>query len=290
MKNVAFLCCQSTIPGSPVRRPDAYEHDLTMDAFRPAFEDRGIAITEICWDDQSADWAAFDAAIIGTTWDYWDDNDLFLQTLDSIEKLTPLFNSAATVRKNSNKQYLKELAASGTKLIPTQWIDTPTVTNVEAAFDSLQCSDMVIKQQVGAGAGGQYRLKPGDPIPELTQPMMAQPFLNSILTEGEISLIYVDGQFSHALIKRAIEGDYRIQSIYGGTEEVTSPSDDDLAAASAVLGALDEIPLYARVDMLRAETGELYLMELELIEPYLYPVQGPELGRMFAEAVARRLA
>lgn len=289
MKNIAFLCCQTTISGSTNRRSDAHEHDLTLDAFRPELKQRGIEITEMCWDNPNADWAAFDAVIIGTAWDYWDRHDLFLQTLDSINNSTKLFNSPKLVRWNSNKQYLKELAQSSAKLIPTQWIDEPSVPNIEAAFESLQSDDIVLKRQVGAGADGQHRLTRGETIPELKLPMMAQPFLPSIQTEGELSLIFIDGEFSHALIKRAIEGDYRIQSMYGGTEEATNPGDDDLAQARQVLEALDEMPLYARVDMLRADSGELYLMELELIEPYLYPIQGPNLGRLIAEAIERRL-
>ena len=119
--------------------------------------------------------------------------------------------------------------------------------------------------------------------------MMVQPFLPMIQQEGELSFIFVDGQFSHALMKRAKPGDYRIQSSYGGIEEAIEPSADDMAAAHAILGTLDEMPLYARVDMLRDEDGALLLMELELIEPYLYPEQGPNLGRLMARAVAGRL-
>ena len=290
MKNIAFLCCQTTISGSAIRRSDAHEHDHTLAAFRPELRQRDIVITEVCWDDANVDWSAFDAVIIGTTWDYWDRHDLFLETLDSIEKSTKLFNSSAMVRWNSNKQYLKELAESGTNLIPTQWIDEPSASNIEAAFELLDSDDIVVKRQVGAGADGQHRLTRGEAIPELTSPMMVQPFFPSIQTEGELSMIYIDGEYSHALIKRAVNGDYRIQSMYGGTEEATTPNDDDLTQARHVLNSLDEMPLYARVDMLRADSGSLYLMELELIEPYLYPIQGPDLGRLMAEAIERRLS
>ena len=91
-------------------------------------------------------------------------------------------------------------------------------------------------------------------------------------------------------MKTAKAGDYRIQSTYGGRETPITPSDTDLAEAQAVLATLDETPLYARVDMLRGADGRLLLMELELIEPYLYPLEGPELGPMMADAVARRLS
>jgi len=289
MKHIAYLCSQVTIPGSPNRRSDAFEHDRTMEALRPEFEKRKLEIREVCWDDAEADWGEFDAVIIGTAWDYWDRDDQFLATLDLIESKTQLFNSAKLVRWNSNKQYLKELATKGARLIPTLWIESPGESEIRSAFDTLECDDMVLKRQVGAGAEGQHRLQKDGSVPEMQYPMMAQPFLPSIQTEGELSLIFVDGEFSHALIKRAQGDDYRIQSSYGGTEHPITPSSTDQQTAVKVLAALEETPLYARVDMLRGDSGELYLMELELIEPYLYPVEGPELGRRLAEAIERRL-
>jgi len=120
--------------------------------------------------------------------------------------------------------------------------------------------------------------------------MMVQPFLSTIQDEGGYSFIFIDGGFCHALLKTAKSGDYRIQSSYGGTETAVTPSASDLADATAILATLDETPLYARVDMLRGEDGGLLLMELELIEPYLYPLEGPELGPMMARAVASRLS
>ena len=119
--------------------------------------------------------------------------------------------------------------------------------------------------------------------------MMVQPFLPTIQSEGEYSFIFIGGEFCHALVKRAVPGDYRIQSKYGGTETPVDPPADDLSEASAIIAMLDEAPLYARVDMVRREDGRLLLMELEAIEPYLYPVEGPRLGDMIAEAVRQRL-
>lgn len=289
MKRIAYLSSKVTLPGSPVRRSDAFEHDYMMDALRPAFEARGMRVYDLDWADETQDWAAFDAAIIGTTWDYWDHQTKFLKTLEQIGAITPLFNSTSIVTWNSHKGYLRDLEAKGARLIPTLWLDEVNEATTLAAFESLSSDDLVFKRQVGAGADGQHRLKAGDVIPSMPHPMMVQPFLPQILTEGEISFIYIDGAFSHALIKRAAKGDYRIQSTYGGTEEAIFPDENDLNAAQAILDTLEETPLYARVDMLRGEDGALLLMELELIEPYLYPLQGPELGQRLADAIARRL-
>lgn len=289
MKKIAYLASRVTIPGSMIRRTDSFEHDFTMDTLRPAFAARGMEVVDVCWDDAKVDWSSFEAAIIGTTWDYWDRLEEFLATLEAIEAKTRLFNPSALVRWNCRKTYLRELEARGAKLIPTLWIDQCGEAEARAAFDTLDADTVVFKRQVGAGAKDQHKLRRGEAIPEMKHPMMAQPFLPMIQTEGELSFIFIDGEFCHALIKRAQPGDYRIQSSYGGREEVLHPSADDLAAARAILSALDTAPLYGRVDMLRGDDGGLLLMELEVIEPYLYPKEGPALGERMAEAVAKRI-
>ena len=287
--NIAYLSSVVTMPSSPIRRDDAFEHDLTMQAFRPAFAERGMTVIDIAWDAPDVDWSAFDAAIIGTTWDYWDHQTRFLKSLRDIEKSTLLFNPAELVAWNSKKTYLKALEQKGARLIPTLWLDHATPENAALCFDQLQSNDIVFKRQVGAGAAGQFRIRCGEAIPEMQHPMMVQPFLPTIESEGELSFIYIDGVLSHALIKRAKPGDYRIQSAYGGWEEAISPSQDDLSAAEQIISMMDTPPLYARVDMVRGADGVLLLMELELIEPYLYPEQGPELGHRMSAAMARRL-
>ncbi|WP_233355956.1 ATP-grasp domain-containing protein [Henriciella aquimarina] len=260
-----------------------------MDLLRTGFSRHGASIEAIAWDDPAADWASYDAALIGTTWDYWDRVDAFLETLSTIGSQTQLHNPADLVSWNIRKTYLRDLEARGARLIPTLWLDRVDEAAVSAAFDTLGSDDLVFKRQIAGGAFGQHRLKRGEPIPAMPHPMMVQPFLPMIEQEGELSFIFIDGALSHALLKRAAPGDYRIQSLYGGTETAIEPSPGDVSAAQAVLETLDETPLYARVDMLREQSGALLLMELELIEPYLYPEQGPELGNRLADALMARL-
>tara|TARA_B100000678_G_scaffold135602_1_gene113352 strand:- start:4610 stop:4978 length:369 start_codon:yes stop_codon:yes gene_type:complete len=119
---------------------------------------------------------------------------------------------------------------------------------------------------------------------------MIQPFLPSVVEEGEYTFVFIDGVFSHGVLKRAAAGEYRIQSLYGGTELPFEPAASDLAQAEAVLGALPFANLlYCRIDMARLPSGELAVMEAEAIEPYLYPEQGADLGPRVAEAIIRRL-
>lgn len=286
---IAYLASRVTLPGSDIRRSDAFEHDYMMNALVPAFAAQGMTLIDISWDDEVADWASFDAAVIGTTWDYWDRMDEFLATLERIGQQTRLFNPPELVRWNIRKTYLRHLEAKGAELIPTLWLDSVTRKDVESAFDLLESDDLVFKRQVGAGAKDQHRLTRGGPVPDMPHAMMAQPFMKMIQDEGEISFIFIDGEFSHALVKRAALGDYRIQSAYGGSEQTLTPSAADLASAQAVIATMEAVPLYGRVDMLRAPEGNLLLMELELIEPYLYPIEGPNLGPKMASAIVRRM-
>lgn len=263
-----------------------------MEALRTGLRDVAGSNAEwvdIAWDDGEVNWSDFEAVMIGTAWDYWDRQEEFLQTLEQISEETRLYNSPALVRWNSHKSYLRDLGEKGARLIPTVWIDRPDEASVASSFNDLAAEKIVLKRQVGAGADGQHLVERGEMLPPLPHSMMAQPFLPAILAEGELSFIFIAGELSHALVKRAADGDYRIQSTYGGTEEETKPNAEDLSAAEAVLGYLNEIPLYARVDMLRASDGGLLLMELELIEPFLYPRQGPELGRRVAAALIARV-
>lgn len=290
MKHIAYLACPKTLPGSPARLDDAFEHDQMMEALIPAFAGANMHLIDLSWDDETADWNRFDAVIIGTAWDYWDRMDEFLAKLDDIHGKSLLFNPPETVRWNIRKTYLRDLEARGAALIPTLWIDEMTDALAAAAFDSLGSDDLVFKRQIGAGAYDQHRLKRGESLPDMPHKMIVQPFLEIIQQEGEVSFIFIDGDFCHALTKRAAPGDYRIQSLYGGTEEALSPDKADLQAAKAIIATLDTAPLYARVDMVRGADGSLLLMELEMIEPYLYPLQGPELGERLAAGLARRLA
>jgi hypothetical protein len=152
---------------------------------------------------------------------------------------------------------------------------------------------VVVKRQVGAGAEGQSifrRADALDPNWSMSRAAMIQPFQPAIQSEGEYSFVFVDGKFSHCTLKRAASGDYRIQSLYGGTEMKVEPSDQDKRSASWIVELLPlPTPLYARIDMVRGNEGQLLLMEAELIEPYLYPEQGPELGPRMANGIEKRL-
>lgn len=291
---IAFFACPGTLPGSPSRRYDAFEHDYQIAALRDGLAGRA-EVTDIDWRAPFDELAKFDLALIGTAWDYTAAKDEFLERLEALEAAgVVVCNSSAVVRWNADKRYLVDLAERGAVTIPTLWPATPTEADLGAAFDHFGCNKLVVKRQVGSGAEGQDCFTRDDPALAgwaMDRPGMIQPFLSSIQGEGEISFIFVDGALSHALTKQAQPGEYRIQSSFGGIETAIETSHADRAAAEGIMAALPFAapPLYARIDMVRLEDGRLAVMEAELIEPYLYPLQGPNFGAKLAEAIMRRI-
>lgn len=291
---IAFLACPATLPGSPTRRPDAFEHDLQVGALRDGLAGRA-EVLELDWRAPLEKLAQCQLAVLGTVWDYTDHPAEFLTRLEDLAAAgVHVCNPPEVVRWNADKGYLAELAKRGAPSIPTLWPDDPAEADIHAAFDHFGCDRVVVKRRVGAGAVGQFNFVRGDPALagwRMGHAAMVQPFLPAIEQEGELSLIFIAGMFSHALWKRAVPGDYRIQSLYGGTEHAVTPDADDLAQAEAVIAMLpcEAPPLYARIDMVRGLDGRMALIEAELIEPYLYPRQGPQLGERLGEAILARL-
>lgn len=287
---IAYLTSADMLPGSPQARPDLYELEHQLAALGPACAARGLHLDLRVWDDPALRAEDYDAVVIGTTWDYQDRAALFLDRLDALGRVRPVLNPPAVVRWNAHKSYLADLERQGVPVVPTLWVDRVDAAALAGAYDALGADRLVAKPVVGACAVRQVRVARGEPLPppELCPPAGAliQPFLEAAEAEGEYSFVFCGGELSHALLKRPRPGDYRVQSVYGGTEQAIDPAPADLALARAVLERVPGRLLYARVDMMRGASGQLQLMELELIEPYLYPEQGPGLGPRFAAALA----
>ena len=301
MKKIAVLASDNMMPNDPNQRLDFFERDEEMGKLAPAFAAQSMKLDLIRWRDAAEKAEQYEAMLPLLVWDYFEGNEAaFTVEMAKVEAKTKLFNNFKTLKWNANKSYLDELEAEGAPVISTITVDRVTETGVARAFEELDTDTLVIKPQVGGGAWRQVLYKKGDSFPSKTElppeGAMIQAFLPSVVEEGEYSFLYFGGQFSHGLIKRPKKGDYRIQSLYGGTEETYAPSSQERASARAVLNALDFTPLYARVDLLRGRDGKLKLIELEMIEPYLYLAHAEGEGAdnkgalKLAEALAKRLA
>jgi glutathione synthase/RimK-type ligase-like ATP-grasp enzyme len=293
MPIVAFLTAGCMLPGHPDLREDYWEHDREFLPLQAACSARGIDLRAVVWDDPSLTPSDYDALVLGTTWDYAEQPQAFLAALETITRQRPLFNPLPVVRWNMRKTYLRDLAERGLPVVPTLWRDRADGLTIARAFDELGVDEIVVKPVVGASAWRQARLRRGDPLPPADalppSETMIQPFLHAAVKEGEFSFLFFDRVFSHCAQKIPQAGDYRVQSMYGGREEAYQPSAAESALARRVLDAVDGPLLYARVDMMRGLDGQLALMELELIEPYLYPDQGPDFGVSYAAALERHL-
>ena len=219
------------------------------------------------WSDPSVDWARYDAVLIRSVWDYFLRHDEFVRWVESVP--VPMWNPAETIVWNSEKTYLRELEAKGVPTIPTAW-------DGEVPWE-----DAIVKPTVAGGSLGLRRATRGEPIGE---DELAQPFLPEIL-EGELSLVFFDGEFSHAIRKTPKEGDIRVQPEHGGRVEHAEPTAEELEAAQVVLDAAGRDLLYARVDFV----ADRLLIELEAIEPrFFFEYAGPGAAERLAEALRRR--
>lgn len=293
MTRVAFLTAACMLPDGDAPRSDAFEHALEFPALAAGCAARSIELVEQVWDAPDFEPRAYAACVVGTAWDYMEKREAFLARLVEVDAATTLLNPLEVLRWNLDKRYLAELDARGAPVVPSLLRERADAEAVAAAHARFDCDELVVKPLVGAGAWRQARVRRGEPLPSAEElppaEALLQPFLPSVAEHGELSLVFVGGECSHAVRKLPAAGDYRVQSMYGAREVAHTPSERELACARRALACVDAELLYARVDMLPGLDGELLVMELELVEPYLYPEQGPELGARFGEALARRL-
>lgn len=300
MVKIALLISDNLLPFLDDARPDRFELIEEVEKLTPALAAEGMELVEVRWREIAERASEFAAILPLMVWDYFEGNEAaFLSAIAKAEAVTPVYNGFDIIAWNADKCYLDELEARGAPVIPTIAVDHVTETNIASAFDELETDTLVIKPRIGGGAWRQVLYKKGEPYPapDLLPPdgALLQAFLPSVTEEGEYSFLYFGGRFSHAARKTPKSGDYRIQSIYGGAEETYSPSKAERETAQAILDVLDFTPLYARVDLLRGRDGQLKLIELELIEPYLYlPHAKGESGenegaQKFAAALKARL-
>jgi glutathione synthase/RimK-type ligase-like ATP-grasp enzyme len=254
--------------------------------------DIGWDVSEVPWRQQKVLWGDFDAVIIRSTWDYYKDSNKFLNVLTRINKETRLANPLSLVSWNLAKTYLRELESLGVAIVPTSWPERFQPEGLEMLFSRLGCEELVIKPVVGANGDGACRISRSTPESELAElaslfqgrSILVQRFMPAILEEGEYSLFFFNGQFSHAIRKVPAANEFRCQEERGAQIAPVDPEPLLLKAASRALAAI-VTPLYARLDMIRDETGQFLVMEFELIEPSLYLRTDPKAPARFARAI-----
>lgn len=256
----------------------------------------GWNVETISWHNKSIDWSDYEAVIIRSTWDYQKYPDEFLEVLREIDKSKArLENPISIVEWNLSKLYLRELETAKIKIVPTIWAnETPNETLFQSWLEHFGASEIVVKPIISATAEFTYRLTKF--APELAgifanRKYMVQPFMPNIVAEGEFSLFYFGGVYSHAILKFPKTHDFRVQEEHGGNIQPAEPSKKLLETAQTVFDLINPLPLYARIDFVRDAGEDFCLMELELIEPALYfrmDADAPErFARIFNERMNR---
>jgi glutathione synthase/RimK-type ligase-like ATP-grasp enzyme len=277
------------------------EHpDLSADdrLLLPALERRGFRAQPARWDDPAQRWDAYGAVLLRSCWDYHHRATEFEHWLHRLESAgARVHNDLSTLRWNMRKTYLRDLEAVGIPVAGTVWVTMGAPTSLREIREARGWDAMVVKPTVSASAWETWLTeRPGVAADEerfarllRDRDLMVQSFLPSIVTEGELSLVFLAGRFSHAVRKRAKPGDFRVQEEHGGTAQRETVAPDLVRQASRALDAAPEPPLYARADGVVAD-GKLVITELELVEPMLYFAWDPHAAGRLAAALEHALA
>ena len=254
-------------------------------------------VVRVAWSDSNFDWSTTKAVLFRTTWDYFDNFSKFSSWLNNVSKVTTLINSEALIRWNIDKHYLKDLQNNGVHIAETLFIEIGDLRTLKDLHLETSWSETVLKPCISGGARHTYKLNSKNIgahesiFKDLiaNEAMMLQPFQHHIVTEGEISMMVFNGQFTHAILKKAKTGDFRVQDDFGGTVYDYTPTKSEIDFAIDTVNACDELPVYARVDIFKDNNGEIALAELELIEPELWFRNHPESALVLAEGIKEKL-
>ncbi len=285
-KRVALVTCEALA--------NLYEDDHLLVA---ALADIGIASVPAVWSDASIDWTSFDALIMRSPWDYFERVAEFRAWLDArIAERVLMCNSREILNWNFDKRYLQDLARAGVALVPTICIAENDKADIAALARARGWNEIVVKPTIGGGGYRIHRFR----LEELgrysadiaktleDRGVLVQPFLPEIQGGGELSLLFFDGVFSHAVCKRPKAGDYRVQYQFGGSNENVQVSEELVAQARICIAHAPAPPVYARVDGV-VRDGRFLLMELEIFEPLMFLSRHPEAPARFARAIEKRL-
>ena len=261
-----------------------------------ALEAGGVRVTPIPWTELDP-YALLDAPpiLLRSTWDYHRVPTMFLSWLQALEDSgRQTFNPPSVARGNVDKIYLKDLEADGMAIPRTRWLDSVDAGSIDRILREESWTRVVLKPRIAATAYGTFLIEQGTSLtddelaPARASGAMLQEVIPEVVERGETSLVFLGGNFSHAVVKRAKPGDFRVQKDFGGQVEVTEPSAALLSFASDVMRRVPSTCLYARVDVVEAHRGPI-LMELELIEPELYFLLVPQAAKHFAGLIIDRL-
>ncbi len=243
-----------------------------------ALEERGANVYRTYWDNPNFDWSSTKYILFRTTWDYFDRFDEFSKWLEKVNKLTTLINPKSLIYWNIDKHYLLDLEKQGVRIPPTEFIEQGDHRSLTEVITTTKWDDFILKPTVSGAARHTYKINRNDILKFETrfselvakESMMVQEYQKQITTKGEVAFMVFGGKFSHAVLKKAKSGDFRVQDDFGGTVEVYHPTEEEIQFAEEIVSKLKPMPVYARVDVIWNNDDLICIGEVELIEPELW--------------------
>jgi glutathione synthase/RimK-type ligase-like ATP-grasp enzyme len=262
-----------------------------------ALQKRGLSVTRTNWDNPTFDWTKTRYAIFRTTWDYFDRFAEFSPWLKKVSTQTHLVNPIETIWWNIDKHYLLDLSNQGIPTPPTVFIEQGDSRLLSEIVKQSGWANSILKPAVSGSARHTYKLDVSNIESHETifkqlikeESMLLQEFQHQITTKGEVALMVFGGKYSHAVLKKAKQGDFRVQDDFGGSVHEYTPTKEEIKFAEDATSKVKPLPVYARVDVIWDNEDNLCVSELELIEPELWFRKHPPSAEMFAEAVINKI-
>lgn len=297
-KQIDIIILTDTHYVTPIKIDTYTQNVLDEDNYvKHALENLGLKVKRLAWDNLSFNWESTKSVLFRSTWDYFDRFEEFSTWLNKVSTKTTLLNSEKIIRWNMDKHYLLDLQKKGIHIIPTVYIEIGSKTTLKKIHKEHNWDHTILKPCISGAARHTYKLDPQNieqheaVFQELIhkEAMILQPFQNSIVVKGEVSLIIINGIYTHAVLKKAKKGDFRVQDDWGGTVHTYIPNQKEIEFAENAVKACIEFPVYARVDITTDNDGHLAIVELELIEPELWFRKNPPASDLLAKSIKKML-
>ena len=258
-----------------------------------ALEGKDLSVIKKDWNDPNFNWNNTRSVLFRSTWDYFDNFEQFKKWFDKTRNTCLMINSSETIEWNLDKHYLLDLQKHQIPIPNSEFIQRESSVDLSLLMQKKNWNEIVVKPTISGAAKNTYRLKKED-INQFDstwkkliyqEDFIVQEFQNNVIKKGEVAMMVIGGKYTHAVLKKAKEGDFRVQDDFGGSIAKYSPSENMVKLAEKCTGILSAIPSYARVDIIWDNSGDLAVSELELIEPELWFRLNPNAAQKLAEHV-----
>tara|TARA_R100000935_G_scaffold27288_2_gene47480 strand:+ start:55997 stop:56890 length:894 start_codon:yes stop_codon:yes gene_type:complete len=292
MTDVTVVTCKKYLHNT---EGSTYVNNIFLEytLLKNTLEKKGLSVQRVHWDDPTYNWSQTKVALIRTVWDYFERFEEFNMWMVKTASVTNLINPLPLQQWNSHKFYLQELQDKGVRVVPTEYISAKSKTSLAEISAKRGWKKMVIKPAISAAAFHTYKVSEKNSIESETifqellqsRDMLVQEFQETIVTKGEASLMVFNGSYTHAILKKAKQGDFRVQDDFGGTVHPYVPSQEEIEFAEFANTQCPTIPVYGRVDIVWDDKGLCYLSEMEFLDPEIWVRNAPETAKLLAEGI-----